>query len=300
MTKTRLASSLAAAALLTSSVASAQAQFTGQADAPQWLKDRSFNEGAGVRAGDLQLHPGIAAEAGYDSNWFLRTDNAGYANGGRPTRQPVGAVEFRVTPSLYLSTIGPQRRQGDAVSPGAKRSLPRGSQRHVPRVLAPVDPAARGLRTTSRRSETSGRGGHAPRHSARTPARCRPLRQLRTALFSRISATGDPNLAFNRDNVNAGGEIVVQPGSGTLDWRFGYQFQDIIFENAPGQPFDNITNDGCIRAVAGGSARARCSSTTRPSGSVRTSTPAQALAAEGLVNSTPVRARIGLNGLGDG
>src|SRR5450432_1616003 len=35
-----------------------------------WLSDRRYGEGIGVRVGNLELHPGIAAEAGYDSNYF--------------------------------------------------------------------------------------------------------------------------------------------------------------------------------------------------------------------------------------
>jgi len=78
-----------------------------QATAQEWLKDRQYQEGAGVQAGDFEFHPGIAAEGGYDSNWFLRTDKAGFANSG-----PVGSPEMRITPSLTLSTMGAQRAEG--------------------------------------------------------------------------------------------------------------------------------------------------------------------------------------------
>ena len=42
--------------------------------AQEWLKDRRYEEGAGIRTGDLELHPGIGGEVGYDSNYFLRTN----------------------------------------------------------------------------------------------------------------------------------------------------------------------------------------------------------------------------------
>jgi len=42
-----------------------------QAQQP-WLADRKYGEGIGVRVGNLELHPGIAGEVGYDSNYFLR------------------------------------------------------------------------------------------------------------------------------------------------------------------------------------------------------------------------------------
>jgi hypothetical protein len=36
------------------------------AQAQEWLKDRMYSEGAGIRTGDVELHPGIAAEGGND------------------------------------------------------------------------------------------------------------------------------------------------------------------------------------------------------------------------------------------
>jgi hypothetical protein len=99
-------------ALLLPSGAYAQA-LVAQGDSPQWLKDRRYAEGVGVREGDLELHPGIAGEVGYDSNWFLRSSSAnGFANSG-PLTPPIPALVFRITPSLYISTLGPQRREGD-------------------------------------------------------------------------------------------------------------------------------------------------------------------------------------------
>jgi len=115
MTTRGLASSAVAVALLVSRAASAQSQYAAQPDSPQWLQDRRYNEGIGVRTGDLELHPGIAGEAGYDSNWYLRSDKQGVAN-GPPTAPVIPAIEFRITPSLYLSTIDPQRREGDLVA----------------------------------------------------------------------------------------------------------------------------------------------------------------------------------------
>src|SRR5258706_13050003 len=48
-----------------------------EASAQGWLADRRYTEGAGIRTGDLELHPGIGGEVGYDSNWFLRSHKEG-------------------------------------------------------------------------------------------------------------------------------------------------------------------------------------------------------------------------------
>jgi hypothetical protein len=302
MTKRRLASSAAAifVALLTSSVANAQAQFVGQADSPQWLKDRSFNEGAGIRTGDLELHPGIAAEAGYDSNYFLRTDNSGYGNGA-PNAPIVPALEFRVTPSLYLSTIGPQRRQDDKESQAPSVAFRAGVnatyREFVGLANTSAPPGATGTNPNDISSQRNISG------SADMRLDILPERPLGAGLFASYArviqpniGTADPNQSFNRDDVTAGGEIVMQPGSGTLDWRFGYQFHDAIFENGPGQAFDNILNQAYTRGRW--RFRPRTALIYDASlGFVSYVNPSQALAAEALVNSTPVRARIGLNGL---
>ena len=114
MIKIGFASFVAGALLLGAGAASAQPQYTAQADSPQWLKDRRYNEGIGIRTGDLELHPGIAGEFGYDSNYFLRSTQDGVANGpGASQTPPIPVLSFRVTPSLYLSTISRQRREGD-------------------------------------------------------------------------------------------------------------------------------------------------------------------------------------------
>ena len=66
--------------------------------AQAWLEDRERTEGPGIRLGDLELHPGIGAEIGYDSNVFYSDSN-----------EQSSAI-LRVTPHLMLSTLGPQRR----------------------------------------------------------------------------------------------------------------------------------------------------------------------------------------------
>src|SRR4051812_25988210 len=74
-----------------------------QAQQP-WLSDRRYGEGIGIRAGNLELHPGVSGEVGYDSNYFLRA----------PEEDPISAYRIRITPSLTLSTLGRQRTQSQS------------------------------------------------------------------------------------------------------------------------------------------------------------------------------------------
>lgn len=72
------------------------------AQAQSWLSDRKRAEGAGIRVGDLELHPGIGAEFGWISNVF----NA-------EPEQRVPSAALRLSPHLFLSTLGAERSGAD-------------------------------------------------------------------------------------------------------------------------------------------------------------------------------------------
>jgi hypothetical protein len=67
-------------------------------EAQYWLEDRARAEGRGFRLGDLELHPGVGAEMGYDTNVFYRAEN------------PEDSAILRISPHLFLSTLGAERR----------------------------------------------------------------------------------------------------------------------------------------------------------------------------------------------
>jgi hypothetical protein len=297
MNKRGLATSVVAAlALLSPRVVLAQAQYVAGSDSPQWLKDRQYNEGIGIRQGDLELHPGVAGEAGYDSNWFLRSSsNAGYGNSG-PATPPIPAMVFRVTPSLYVSTLSPQRTaEGGVAEPPSVR------------FRAGINATYRefvGLSNSSFASQSQNDISQQRNVSGAADARLEiaPERPFGAALFANFArtimpntVTADPNLSFNRDDVGAGGEVVVQPGGGTLDWHFGYVFRDTLFEESAGSPYDNTTNEAYTR----GRWRFRPRTALIYDADFRFinyANASQALAG-GLVSSDPIRARLGLNGL---
>ena len=81
-------------------VAIALCMSASSAQAQQWLSDRKRAEGHGIRAGQLELHPGIGTEIGYDSNVFL-------------SEKPEDSAILRVAPSLYLSTLSNERLEGE-------------------------------------------------------------------------------------------------------------------------------------------------------------------------------------------
>jgi hypothetical protein len=72
------------------------------AEAQGWLEDRDTATGPGIRVGNLELHPGLGAEVGYDSNVFLTDPDA-------PDDELVQSALLRVTPHLFISTLGADR-----------------------------------------------------------------------------------------------------------------------------------------------------------------------------------------------
>src|SRR5258706_13968342 len=80
---------------------------TAFAQEQTWLKDRRYGEGIGIRTGDLELHPGIGGEFGYDTNYFLRSDR------DPPGVRPIDTFRLRITPSFSFGTITHQRRESE-------------------------------------------------------------------------------------------------------------------------------------------------------------------------------------------
>ena len=297
MTTRGLAASAVAAVLLVSRAASAQAQYVAQPDSPEWLKDRRYNEGIGIRTGDLELHPGIAGEVGYDSNYLLRSTTQRRIERAPDVAPVIPALEFRVTPSLYLSTLGQQRREGRQRRPESRWRSARGSTRRIA--------SSSGLSSDPVASAAEQRHLVAAQPRAARPTRgstsCRSGRSAGAIFASYARAilpntvNANPDLSFNQDDVGVGGELALQPGSGTLDWHFGYQLHATIFEERTGKPYNNIMHEAYTR----GRWKFRPRTALVYDATLRFISYNNAELAQPvpLDTSTPVRARIGLDGL---
>jgi hypothetical protein len=287
MTKTGLASAIVAVVLLASTAASAQN------DNPAWLKDRQYSEGAGVLTGDFELHPSIAGEAGFDSNWFLRSsaNNINYANSA-PAAPVVGAIEFRITPALYLSTLSRQRReQGASQGPLAFRGGVNATYREFVGVQNNNSSATDNI--SSQRNVGIGADG------TLDILPDRPVGASIAANYGRVIqpnvVTADPDQSFVYDTISGAASIRFRPGGGTLSWSAGYHISDTIFETQAGSPYNNVVQGG----IMSGQWRFRPRTGLFYDLSVdyvqfeNASQAGPVL----LISSTPVRTRIGINGL---
>ena len=197
-----------------------------------WISDRGYGEGMGYRTGDLELHPGLAGEVGYDSNYFQRAGGTS----GAPDSPISSALRLRITPSLTLSTLSPQRKLGDAAT-----------------TTPPTLNFRAGLFASY--NEMFGISGNddfsKQRHldgGANLLFDILPQRPIgidigadyvRMVQPSNDAATAN---AWNRDAVHLGAGVTWRPGGGLFDWRLGYGLLYNYFEQAAFQPLNNATH----------------------------------------------------------
>jgi len=192
-----------------------------------WLSDRRLGEGIGIRAGDFELHPGVAIEGGYDSNYFLRS-------GSGSGEEKIQALRFRLTPSVSLSTLGEQRR--NAVAAGAPPSLVfRSTAWFAWNELVALD-SAHSQEVSDQRHADVGVGVRAD---------IGPRQRVGGDVYGDFIRTAEPSnvlvsdVAFDRGSLRAGAGITYRPGGGLFEWRFGYELNVNYFEDETYQIYDN-------------------------------------------------------------
>jgi hypothetical protein len=195
-----------------------------------WLKDRRYGEGIGLRTGNLEWHPGLAGEIGYDSNYFQRDDS--------PLDPEVqDAWRLRITPSLTLSTLDARNRGATAV--GAAPML-----QFQARLFAAYNEFFGSESISEQRRVDYGAGFR---------AEIAPRRRLGADVFADYMRTGEPSnsagvdAAFDRGSVKTGAGITWRPGGGLFDWRVGYDVGYNYFEDDGFRSLDNVEHGPVTR-----------------------------------------------------
>jgi hypothetical protein len=214
---------------LAAAIVALTSTFTATAFAQQpWIRDRRYGEGAGIRAGNLELHPSVAGEAGYDSNYFQSADEEGV----------VDVFRLRLTPSLTLSTLGAQRR--DANTPAPSVNFEAGAYAAA-NLLIPADSDGEEAIDPQRAHVAGG---------ANFMLDVLPSGPWGFDLYGDYQRTIEPNNgpvgeqsitgnAFDRDSMRLGAGITARPGGGLFDWRLGYELQYHLFERDSFELFNN-------------------------------------------------------------
>lgn len=208
--------------------------FEGPARAQGWLQNRKYSEGIGYRVGDLELHPGIGAEAGFDSNWFQRSPKTGFVNSA-PLAPLAPAGILRVTPGLSLSTVGRERQEGMAYVEPAKLAF-RAS-------LSGTYRAFLGGSEVAAQNGINGLSGDLHAQLDILPAQ--PISVGVSGLYSRTlspNSAGAARFAFNRNDI--GGEIdtkLTSPGS-ILVGKLGYGIRTSLLDDPSVAPYNNVNH----------------------------------------------------------
>lgn len=200
---------------------------TSTVEGSPWVTRRDIGEGAGIRTGSVEIHPGISGELGYDSNFYQRASSpAERANFGPTT----DALRFRVIPQLTLRSFDPNR----AALEGQRPTLPppiffefKGSLAY--NELVALDGAFANEFSNLRNLE-GGAGALLQLFRGRTWSGganasysyiVEPSNQA--GLFS----------AFNRHTIGIGANIDWRPGGGAFEWTLlDYSTRVTLFDRA--------------------------------------------------------------------
>lgn len=228
---------------LFAALALAYASHTSTTFAQAFLADPRLVEGNGIKAGSFELHPGLAAEGGYDSNYF---QGAGIEHGVTaltPSGAQVNVNEpiidtwrLRITPSFSLASRGARRTKEE--SEGG---------RTWPDLVLTAHAAAAYSALWANDSQWSSEVTKQDDVAITSGAMLRifPARlwggDLSIDYNRLIEASNDPTLsnAWKRDNIRAGGGITFRPGGGLFLARLGYLADVTFFES---DLFTNLNN----------------------------------------------------------
>jgi len=241
-----------------------------------WLRDRRYTEGIGYRVGDFELHPGVAAEFGYDSNFFRRA----------PEELPVGALRLRITPSFSLSTLSQQRREA-AGGPPPSVEFDAGLSATYNEFFPVSGSNAEQERMRDQRNVS----GNLDLALKIMPGRVWSGNiEAGVARSIMASPQGITGASFNRILPHAGAELAWTPGGGLFDWRLGYMFSGTFFESSSFSQISNVQNQIQTRGRWRFLPRTALMYDAR-FGFITYTNPVEKTA------SHPLRARIGINGL---
>jgi hypothetical protein len=198
--------------------------FSLEARAQAWLPDRAYGEGEGLRVGNLELHMGAEGQLGYDSNYFLRSSSEG----------PLSVYVIRVTPSISVATLGPQRREAGGASAPTDITFRGGAYVSENQLIA-----ADSKQSTAVHNQSNWDGG------ADFALNVFPAGRAGIDIYAdgirAIQPSNDVNTenAFNRDSFRAGAGLTWRPGGGLFDWRAGYEFSYNYFEKSAYNDLNN-------------------------------------------------------------
>lgn len=198
---------------------------SGLPDRQIWLQNRQLLEGRGIRTGNFELHPGIGADFGFDSNTFYTS--GAFSNAVRP------ALRLRVTPSFYVSTLGAQRSSN---SDSATTALPTVNFRGgVGLIYNEWIGLQSGISLGALRNlgaQGSLRFDFFPGRTWQFGLGADYVRTIQPGGQDGFLGTpSTTNRTLNRNTILGNIELAYAPGRGVFELRFGYNIQATLFDD---------------------------------------------------------------------
>lgn len=195
-------------------------------DAP-WVGNSSVGEGAGVRTGNVEWHPGISGEFGYDSNYLQRANSTTDATNFGPV---VPALRLRVTPQISLRMADGTEGSSEGAEAPPKRPISFNASGSVSyNEIIALDSDYKNDFSQLRNLAGGGSLG----------VIILPSRPWSGHADAGYSYTAEPSnqgglgAQFNRHLINVGGGVRWAPGGGSFEWNvIDYGTSVTFFDNA--------------------------------------------------------------------
>lgn len=189
-----------------------------------WVSNRTIGEGAGIRSGNLEWHPGVSGEFGYDSNFYQRST-------AEPSLgDPVPALRLRVSPQLSVRTLERRLELADdeAATPPPPVAFDVRANLAYNELIS-LDSTFGDEISNLRNLEGALNG----------TLQILPKRKWSGGLRGGYNYTFEPSNqggfvgAFNRHTVNVGGNLLWMPGGGAFEWNLvDYGTRFTLFDQA--------------------------------------------------------------------
>lgn len=178
------------------------------AEAQAWFQDRSQTQGPGFRVGNLEIHPGLGMEFGYDSNVFRSESDAN------------SSAIFRVSPHVGISTLS-QERRAEAGQEHSQRNVDFSAFLGAPIYLFLSDSAQHNVGVNADLGLTL-----FPEGTVSFTLANHFERSIRP--FTEAGAEGNN---YARDQNTASADLKFQSRGGIFAASFGYSFNFDLFES---------------------------------------------------------------------
>ncbi len=210
---------------------------TSTVQSTPWTKSRAVGEGAGIKTGSVEWHPGISGEFGFDSNYYQRASSAIEETNFGPV---VPTLRFRVTPQLSLRTLDRSQEDGKASS----NALPPAFMFDVSSAVSynefiSLDGDYSGEMSALRNIQGGANAGIAIL-SRRVWSGNVQGGYLYTAEPSNQGGLGG---MFDRHTIDAGADIVWAPGGGSFRWSLlDYGARFTLFDEGAFGSLNNVNH----------------------------------------------------------